>query len=60
MCYINSLTSKNLDLKKKYKKEIPANLPENPLFLASGFNFPYLRVITDKTEIQQMSWGLVP
>ncbi|MFT5582311.1 MAG: putative SOS response-associated peptidase YedK [Psychromonas sp.] len=60
MCYSNSLTSKNVDLKKKYKKEIPANLPENPLFLARGFNFPYWRVITGKTEIQQMSWGLIP
>lgn len=60
MCYSSSLTSKNIDLKKKYKKEIPSELAEEPLFHVSGFVFPEWRVITDAPEIQTMRWGLIP
>ena len=60
MCYSNSLTSKNIDLKKKYKKEIPSEIAEAPLFHVSGFVFPEWRVITEAPEIQQMKWGLIP
>lgn len=60
MCYSNSLTSKNVDLKKKYKKKVPPELVEEPLFHASGFIYPHWRVITAAEEIQQMRWGLIP
>ena len=60
MCYSNSLTSKNVDLKKKYKKEVPPELAEEPMFHASGFQFPYWRVITQASHIQEMRWGLIP
>lgn len=60
MCYSNSSTSKNVDLSKKYRKTIPANLIETPVFFASGFTFPNWRVITQEEEIQIMYWGLIP
>lgn len=60
MCYSNSLTSKNVDLKKKYKKEVPAEIAEEPLFHAIGFTHPSWRVITQSNEIQVMQWGLIP
>ncbi len=60
MCYSSSLTSKNIDLSKKYKKEIPSEIAEEPLFHANGFSFPEWRVITDSPEIQVMNWGLIP
>ncbi|MGJ8661270.1 MAG: SOS response-associated peptidase, partial [Bacteroidota bacterium] len=60
MCYSNSLTSKNVDLSKKYKKEIPSEIADEPLFHASGFSFPEWRIITNKPEISVMSWGLIP
>lgn len=60
MCYSNSLTSKNVDLSKKYKKVIPSDMKEDPLYYASGFSFPEWRVITKDTEIKNMFWGLIP
>ncbi len=60
MCYSSSLTSKNIDLSKKYKKEIPPELAEEPLFHVSAFAFPEWRIITTAPEIQTMNWGLVP
>lgn len=60
MCYSAALTSKNIDLKEKYKKKIPADLVEQPLFHVHGFSFPYWRVITASDDIQQMRWGLIP
>ena len=60
MCYSNSSTSKNIDLAKKYKKEIPFQFPDTPLFYASAFSFPEWRIITQKPEIEIMNWGLVP
>lgn len=60
MCYSSSLTSKNIDLSKKYKKEIPSQIAEEPLFHASGFTFPEWKVITNNSEIQVMNWGLIP
>ena len=60
MCYSNSSTSKNIDLAKKYKKEIPFQFPDTPLFYASAFSFPEWRIITQKPEIELMNWGLVP
>jgi putative SOS response-associated peptidase YedK len=60
MCYSNSSTSKNVDLAKKYKKTIPQDLSEEPVFYASGFSFPNWRVITKEEEIQSMHWGLIP
>lgn len=60
MCYSSSLTSKNIDLSKKYKKEIPSQIAEEPLFHASGFTFPEWKVITNDSKIQVMNWGLIP
>jgi putative SOS response-associated peptidase YedK len=60
MCYSNSSTSKNIDLAKKYKKEIPFQFPDSPLFYASAFSFPEWRIITQKPEIELMNWGLIP
>ena len=60
MCYSNSSTSKNIDLAKKYKKEVPFQFPDTPLFYASAFNFPEWRIITQKPEMELMNWGLVP
>lgn len=60
MCYSNSSTSKNVDLSKKYKKQIPAGMPETPVFFASGFSFPTWRVVTNNDSIEQMKWGLIP
>lgn len=60
MCYSAALTSKNVDLKEKYKKKIPADLMEEPLFHVHGFSFPYWRVLTRHEDIQLMRWGLVP
>jgi putative SOS response-associated peptidase YedK len=60
MCYSNSLTSKNVELSKKYKKEIPNEVAEDTLFHASGFSFPEWRVITKESEISVMNWGLIP
>jgi len=60
MCYSNSSTSKNVDLSQKYKKAIPPNLDEKPVYFASGFDFPKWRIITNDDTIQSMNWGLVP
>ncbi len=60
MCYSNSSTSKNIDLSKKYKKEIPKGFPELTTFYGFGFNFPDWRVVTSDTDLQLMKWGLVP
>jgi putative SOS response-associated peptidase YedK len=60
MCYSSSLTSKNIDLSKKYKREIPSEIAEAPLFHASAFSFPELKIISSEPEIQVMNWGLVP
>jgi putative SOS response-associated peptidase YedK len=60
MCYSSSLTSKNVDLSKKYKKEIPSEIAEEPLFHASAFSYPEWRIITAEPEIQVMKWGLIP
>jgi putative SOS response-associated peptidase YedK len=60
MCYSNSLTSKNVDLSKKYKKEIPSEIAEAPLFHASAFAYPAWRIVTKEPEISVMNWGLVP
>lgn len=60
MCYSNSSTSLNVDLSQKYKKAIPPNLDEKPIYYASGFDFPKWRIITSNDTIQSMNWGLVP
>ena len=60
MCYSISSTSKNIDLSKKYKKQIPDNLPENTLFHASAFSFPHLTIVTNENELSSMRWGLIP
>jgi putative SOS response-associated peptidase YedK len=60
MCYSNSSTSKNIDLAKKYKKKIPVNMDEKPLFIASGFTFPQWRIVTKNPSLEDMQWGLVP
>lgn len=60
MCYSNSSTSKNVDLAKKYKKKVPANMDETPVFFASGFSFPRWRVVTNDDSLQVMQWGLIP
>lgn len=60
MCYSNSSTSKNIDLAKKYKKEIPVSIADEPIFFASAFAHPAWRVITQNPSIESMNWGLVP
>jgi putative SOS response-associated peptidase YedK len=60
MCYSNSSTSTNVQLAERYKREIPANCPEEPIYCASGFSFPLWRVITLKPTIELMNWGLIP
>lgn len=60
MCYSNSLNSKNIDLAKKYKKDVPAEIAEEPLFHVSGFSFPEWRIITKEPVISLMNWGLIP
>lgn len=49
-----------MDLSKKYKKEIPSELAEEPLFHVSAFEFPKWRIITASKDIQTMNWGLIP
>lgn len=60
MCYSNSSTSKNIDLAKKYKKEIPFQFPDTPLFYASAFSFPEWRIVTKESNLELMNWGLIP
>ncbi len=60
MCYSNSSTSKNIDLSRRYKKEIPEGLNESPIYYQSGFAFSKWRIITASDEITEMNWGLVP
>ena len=60
MCYSNSSTSKNVELSKKYKKKVPADHIEEPVYYASGFSFPNWRIVTKENEIQSMHWGLIP
>jgi putative SOS response-associated peptidase YedK len=60
MCYSNSSTSKNIDLSRRYKKEIPEGLNESPIYYQSGFAFSKWRIITASNEITEMNWGLVP
>jgi putative SOS response-associated peptidase YedK len=60
MCYSNSSTSKNIDLSRRYKKEIPEGLNETPIYYQSGFAFSKWRIITASDEITEMNWGLVP
>lgn len=45
---------------KRYKKSIPEQIPDKPIFYASGFDHPNWRIITNDSKIQQMNWGLVP
>lgn len=60
MCYSNSSTSTNVHLAERYKKKIPPQLDETPIFYASGFTYPTWRIITSNEEIQPMRWGLIP
>jgi putative SOS response-associated peptidase YedK len=60
MCYSNSSTSKNVDLAKKYKKKVPPNMDETPVFFASGFSFSNWRIVTKDDTLQVMQWGLIP
>jgi putative SOS response-associated peptidase YedK len=60
MCYSNSSTSKNIELSKRYKKQIPERLDETPIFFQSGFTFGKWRAITASDCISTMNWGLVP
>lgn len=60
MCYSNSSTSKNIDLSKKYGKQIPLQMDESPIYFASGFSFPTWRIVTNDDVLQSMQWGLIP
>lgn len=60
MCYANSSTSVNIDLAKRYKKEVSELIPDKPIFYASGFDHPKWRIVTVDPELQYMNWGLVP
>lgn len=60
MCYSNSSTSSNIELAKRYKKQVPSNLNTTPVFYAQGFTFPSWRIITSDTDIKVMRWGLIP
>lgn len=60
MCYSNSSTSKNIELSKRYNKKISTNLPENPVYFASGFSHPKWRVVTNQESLELMQWGLIP
>lgn len=60
MCYSSALTSKNVDLAKKYKKQIPPELPEPAIFHCSAFTHPFWRIITADSLIGWMQWGLIP
>ncbi len=60
MCYSSSLTSKNIDLSKKFKREIPSEIADEPLFHASGFSFPEWKIVTTSSAIEIMRWGLIP
>ncbi|MBU2020328.1 MAG: SOS response-associated peptidase [Bacteroidetes bacterium] len=60
MCYSISSTSKNIDLKKKFKKAIPPDLPETTLFHSSAFSFPFCSIITSSENIEIMRWGIIP
>jgi putative SOS response-associated peptidase YedK len=59
MRYSNSLTSKNVDLSKKYLKVVPSDIKKEPLFYPSGFSFPEWHVITKEPEFSVMRWGLI-
>ena len=60
MCYSNSSTSTNIQLAERYKRIVPDNCPDQPIFCASGFAFPTWRVITKEPTIEVMTWGLIP
>ncbi|MFN6014172.1 MAG: SOS response-associated peptidase [Flavobacteriales bacterium] len=60
MCYSNSSTTANVDLSKKYGKKIPHDMPETPVFFASGFSFPAWRIVTSEDALMMMNWGLIP
>ncbi len=60
MCYSNSSTSKNIELSKRYNKQINRTLPEEPIFYASGFSHPDWRIVTQNEFIEVMQWGLIP
>lgn len=60
MCYSNSSTSSNVELAKKYKKELPIFVEPSPVYFASGFSFPDWRIITAGTAITRAEWGLIP
>lgn len=60
MCYSNSSTSSNIDLSKKYGKKVPQNIPETPIFFASGFSFPSWRIVSAHESLTMMNWGLIP
>ncbi len=60
MCYSNSSTSKNIELSKRYKKDIPTHLDETPIYIQSGFAFSKWRVITEEAYVTPMNWGLIP
>jgi putative SOS response-associated peptidase YedK len=60
MCYSNSSTSKNIELSKRYNKKIRSNLPESPIYFASGFSHPSWRIVTRDESLEWMQWGLIP
>lgn len=60
MCYSNSSTSKNVDLSKKYGKQIPLIMDETPIFYVSAFDFPTWRIVTKNDTLETMQWGLIP
>jgi putative SOS response-associated peptidase YedK len=49
-----------VELSKKYKKKVNADLSEDPVFYASGFSFPNWRIVTKEDDIKSMHWGLIP
>ena len=60
MCYSNSSTSSNVELSKRFNKNINNLVEFKPSYYNNAFVFPEWRIITSETEIQNMQWGLIP
>jgi putative SOS response-associated peptidase YedK len=60
MCYHYSLTKKQEEIMRMIQAEW--ELPYEPIYHASGFNFPEMPVITldQPNQVQAYHWGLIP
>lgn len=61
MCYHNSINTDKQHLERKYKKKlVEAPTLFEPIFHASGFQYPYWPLVLDQDNIEMCTWGLIP